>query len=326
MTLNLHLHRLVVVVGLLVATAGHASAQPGQPSPNPSTAQEPIGNGAAAFIPALTPALPTPALPAPASIDPSSAIVFPASHADTSANTASLLPANMSAWSMFLSAGSVVQSVMIALALASVATWTILFAKSYEIAVARRRLRVAVKMLVQASSLGRATAMLGTGNGVAHALMDAAQAEWKHSADALHDRDGLKERISLHLDRVEASAGRRMTVGTGILASIGSVAPFVGLFGTVWGIMSSFIGIARLHTTNLAVVAPGIAEALLATAAGLVAAIPAVIVYNHFSRQIAGYKALVADAASSVLRLVSRDLSRGIVSNKTASATFQAAD
>ncbi|MBT9531292.1 MAG: MotA/TolQ/ExbB proton channel family protein, partial [Pseudomonas sp.] len=91
-------------------------------------------------------------------------------------------------------------------------------------------------------------------------------------------------------------------------ATIGSTAPFVGLFGTVWGIMNSFIGIAKSQTTNLAVVAPGIAEALLATALGLVAAIPAVVIYNVFARSITGYKAQVADASAQVLLLVSRDL------------------
>jgi biopolymer transport protein ExbB len=104
-----------------------------------------------------------------------------------------------------------------------------------------------------------------------------------------------------------------MNRGTGLLATIGATAPFVGLFGTVWGIMNSFIGISKAQTTNLAVVAPGIAEALLATAVGLFAAIPAVVIYNHFARAIAGYRALVGDAAAEVLRLVSRDLDRGRV-------------
>src|SRR3546814_1624005 len=90
-----------------------------------------------------------------------------------------------------------------------------------------------------------------------------------------------------------------MIKGTGLLATIGATAPFVGLFGTVWGIMNSFIGIAASKTTNLAVVAPGIAEALLATALGLVAAIPAVVIYNHFSRQIGAYRAQVADTSRS---------------------------
>ena len=96
--------------------------------------------------------------------------------------------------------------------------------------------------------------------------------------------------------------------GTGILATTGSIAPFVGLFGTVWGIMNAFIGISEAHTTNLAVVAPGIAEALLATAIGLVAAIPAVVIYNIFSRSIAAYRLLLADTAAGTERLVSRDL------------------
>jgi hypothetical protein len=98
--------------------------------------------------------------------------------------------------------------------------------------------------------------------------------------------------------------------GTGVLATIGATAPFVGLFDTVWGIMNSFIGISKSHTTNLAVVAPGIAEALLATALGLAAAIPAVVIYNVFARSIAGYRAALGDAAAAVLRLVSRDLDR----------------
>ena len=91
-----------------------------------------------------------------------------------------------------------------------------------------------------------------------------------------------------------------------MLATIGATAPFVGLFGTVWGIMNSFIGISKSQTTNLAVVAPGIAEALLATALGLAAAIPAVVIYNVFSRQIAGYRDLVGDASAEIMRWVSR--------------------
>src|SRR5205085_12547457 len=98
----------------------------------------------------------------------------------------------------------------------------------------------------------------------------------------------------------------KISRGIGILATIGATAPFVGLFGTVWGIMNSFIGISESHTTNLAVVAPGIAEALLATAMGLVAAIPAVVIYNHLVREIGGYRALLTDASAQVLLLVSR--------------------
>ncbi len=91
-----------------------------------------------------------------------------------------------------------------------------------------------------------------------------------------------------------------------LLATIGATAPFVGLFGTVWGIMNAFIGISESHTTNLAVVAPGIAEALLATAMGLVAAIPAVVIYNHLVRVIGGYRAILDDAAAQLLLTISR--------------------
>ena len=136
--------------------------------------------------------------------------------------------------------------------------------------------------------------------------------ELRLSSD-LADKGGIKERIATRLARLEVAAGRDMNSGTGVLATIGATAPFVGLFGTVWGIMNSFIGISKAQTTNLAVVAPGIAEALLATAIGLFAAIPAVIIYNQFTRSIARYRALVGDASAEVLRLVSRDLDRGRV-------------
>jgi len=227
------------------------------------------------------------------------------------AGNGTLLPDALSPWGMFLHADIVVQVVICGLAFASMATWTIWLAKSLELMVAKRRLRRACRVLRDVRSLTLAAERLEQGEGVARAMVREASEEWRRSVEALDDCDGLKERITLHLERVEAMTGRRMMVGTGILATIGSTAPFVGLFGTVWGIMNSFIGISRLHTTNLAVVAPGIAEALLATACGLIAAIPAVVIYNHFARQIAAYKALVANAASSVMALVSRDLSHG---------------
>jgi biopolymer transport protein ExbB len=141
------------------------------------------------------------------------------------------------------------------------------------------------------------------------AFVRAAEDELDLSSD-LTDKTGIKERIATRLQRLETAATRNMHRGTGLLATIGATAPFVGLFGTVWGIMNSFIGISKAQTTNLAVVAPGIAEALLATAMGLFAAIPAVIIYNFFARWIGSYRAQVGDASADVLRLVSRDLDR----------------
>jgi biopolymer transport protein ExbB len=220
------------------------------------------------------------------------------------------LPRDLSPWGMFMAADIVVKTVMVGLAFASVLTWTIWFAKAIELIAARRSLRATIEALSQARSWGEVTAHQQSGKYGATALIEAADTELRLSADAL-SAPGVKERIASRLERLEAAAGRQMIRGTGILATVGATAPFVGLFGTVWGIMNSFIGISKQHTTNLAVVAPGIAEALLATALGLVAAIPAVVMYNMFSRWIAGYRALHADASAEILRLVSRDLDRG---------------
>jgi biopolymer transport protein ExbB len=220
------------------------------------------------------------------------------------------LPRDLSPWGMFMAADIVVKAVMVGLVFASVLTWTIWFAKAIELLVARRRMSEAIAALQQARTWTDAATALQSGPGGATALMTATKAELRLSSGALTP-DGVKERIASRLERLEAAAGRRMIRGTGMLATIGATAPFVGLFGTVWGIMNSFIGISKAHTTNLAVVAPGIAEALLATALGLVAAIPAVVMYNVFSRWIGGYRALHADAAAEILRLISRDLDRG---------------
>jgi biopolymer transport protein ExbB len=221
------------------------------------------------------------------------------------------LPRDLTPWGMFMAADVVVKAVMIGLVFASVLTWTIWFAKAIELLLARRRMAAAIEALNTARSWSEVGSGLKKQSSGAAALISAADAELEMSAGAISP-DGLKERIASRLERLEAAAGRQMIRGTGILATIGATAPFVGLFGTVWGIMNSFIGISKSHTTNLAVVAPGIAEALLATALGLVAAIPAVVMYNMFSRWIAGYRALHADAAAEVLRIVSRDLDRGV--------------
>jgi len=220
------------------------------------------------------------------------------------------LPRDLSPWSMFISADIVVKSVMIGLVFASVVTWTVWLAKNIELWLASRRLRRDCIALGRARTLADVDAELGNRRGVAPALVRAARLELRMSAD-VSDKAGIKERIGTRLARLDAAAGRHMNRGTGVLATIGATAPFVGLFGTVWGIMNSFIGISKAQTTNLAVVAPGIAEALLATAIGLFAAIPAVIIYNQFARSLVRYRALVGDASAEVLRLVSRDLDRG---------------
>ncbi|MDO8288636.1 MAG: tonB-system energizer ExbB [Parvibaculum sp.] len=222
-----------------------------------------------------------------------------------------LLPRDLSPWGMFMGADIVVKTVLLGLVFASVLTWTIWLSKSLELAAARRKVIAASKALSSVSTLSEALSAVGKGGNPVQALVFAADLEMRMSADsAATDKDGVKERVGSRLERIEAATGRRLGLGTGLLATIGATAPFVGLFGTVWGIMNSFIGISQAQTTNLAVVAPGIAEALLATAIGLVAAIPAVVIYNMFARMIGVQRAMVADAAAEVLRLVSRDLDR----------------
>jgi biopolymer transport protein ExbB len=209
---------------------------------------------------------------------------------------------------MFINADIIVKVVMIGLVFASLVTWTVYLAKNWELWVAVREGRKALTVLNEARSLADANARLSASNDAVARLVRTAVHEVQMSPHP--DIDGLKERISWLLERVEASSSRRIGRGMGLLASIGATAPFVGLFGTVWGIMNSFIGISNAHTTNLAEVAPGIAEALLATALGLFAAIPAVVIYNVFSRSIGGYRALLADGSALVMRLVSRDCDR----------------
>jgi len=215
-----------------------------------------------------------------------------------------LLPHNLSPWGMFLNADIVVKVVMIGLALASLATWTVWLAKTIEIRTATRLARRRIKMLEEGATLFDAMrASDGARDAIAQ-LISSTVREAQLSGGMFDE--GFKERVALRLERVEAAMTRRVSRGVGILATIGATAPFVGLFGTVWGIMNSFIGISESHTTNLAVVAPGIAEALLATAFGLVAAIPAVVIYNHLARVIAGYRTLLGDASAQLMLLISR--------------------
>ena len=220
------------------------------------------------------------------------------------------LPHDLSPWGMFMAADIVVKGVMIGLAFASVVTWTVLLVKLAELGAAQRSAGRAVRQLIAARGLEDGEEALGRSRGVVGRMTRAARDEMVASEAVLdHVSDGgVKERIASRLTRMEVHAGRRIAKGTGLLATIGSTAPFVGLFGTVWGIMNSFIGISKAQTTNLAIVAPGIAEALLATAIGLVAAIPAVVIYNFLARAITGYRQKLADASAAIERLASRDL------------------
>ncbi|WP_434772972.1 tonB-system energizer ExbB [Pseudomonas entomophila] len=285
--------RAIAALMFSLALAPAALADEPATQPATSTATAP----AAAAPSATTPNTPA-ATPAPADADDTQALVE-----DTSLGMAH----DLSPWGMYKNADVVVKAVMIGLAIASIITWTIWIAKGLELLGAKRRLRGEIATLKRSATLRDASESSQKEGTLAHTLVHDALEEMRLSANA-REKEGIKERVSFRLERLVAASGRNMSNGTGVLATIGSTAPFVGLFGTVWGIMNSFIGIAKTQTTNLAVVAPGIAEALLATALGLVAAIPAVVIYNVFARSIAGYKAQVSDASAQVLLLVSRDL------------------
>jgi biopolymer transport protein ExbB len=221
---------------------------------------------------------------------------------------AQLPPPDLTALGMFLSADIVVKAVMVVLALASVASWTLLLVKLMEITGAQRSLRRSLAAARDASALDDLAGTISPNAHCEAAMLAAAANELEKSGGL--PAYGVRERLALGLHRIEAALGRRAGRGVGVLASIGSCAPFIGLFGTVWGIMNAFVGISRTQTTNLAVVAPGIAEALLATATGLVAAIPAVLIYNALTRVLAGHRGTLGDFSAAIQVLVSRDLDR----------------
>lgn len=273
-----------------------APARPGAAQPAPAVAAQPSAVAA-----------PAAATPGASSTD---AVVASASETGGAAK-AGIAPAmkELSPWVMFMSADIIVKAVMIGLAFASLVTWTVFIAKSVELSVASAKLRSALKKVAEARSLAEAQMALGSKEGILPSFLTAALREARMSAGLSSD-SGIKERAASSFAEIVRAEARRIRIGMGMLATIGSTSPFVGLFGTVWGIMNSFIGISKSQTTNLAVVAPGIAEALLATAIGLVAAIPAVIIYNHFSRVTKSYLELVNRASGAAARLLSRDLDR----------------
>jgi biopolymer transport protein ExbB len=287
----------LLTASIMVAFASLASAQQQSVAP----AQSPVA--------IAQPAAPTVAAAAPG-------LSAPSAEAVTALKPVAPTARELSPWSMFQSADILVKAVMIGLAFASLLTWTIFIAKMIELSRARRGLRAALGKIRDARSLAEAQFALGARGSVLSALLAAAMREARLSAGISSDA-GIKERAASSFAEIARAEARRIRFGMGLLATIGATSPFVGLFGTVWGIMNSFIGISKSQTTNLAVVAPGIAEALLATAIGLVAAIPAVIIYNHFARVTKTYLELVSRASGAAGRLLSRDLDRTHVSSGT---------
>lgn len=287
--------------------ASPVSAQTQTP-PSPAT-QQTAAPPAASPAPAAAPSAVARSETAPAASAAPPVVTTPAPAKSESAAGVAPAMKELSPWMMFMSADIIVKAVMIGLAFASLMTWTVFIAKSIELSVASTKLRSALKKIGEARSLAEAQMALGAKEGILPSFLAAALREARMSAGLSSDA-GIKERAASSFSEIVRAEQRRIRIGMGVLATIGSTSPFVGLFGTVWGIMNSFIGISKSQTTNLAVVAPGIAEALLATAIGLVAAIPAVIIYNHFSRVTKGYLELVSRASGAAGRLLSRDLDR----------------
>ncbi len=323
--MNLHFRSLAVALSLVLsAPQGVLLAQPAAQQQLPATTTAPASPSAPLTTPttpeaaAQTPAPGAPpAADAPAIVDPGATPAQPASATPPPGTIpAHMLPHDLTPWQMFLDADMVVKAVMIGLVLASIVTWTVWFAKSLELRFEKRRARRKNRWLEHAKSLAEAERQFAKEKDPVARLVRAAA----HEVELSHmlPKEGVKERIVWQLERVEATASRKIGNGMGVLATIGATSPFVGLFGTVWGIMNSFIGISKAHTTSLAVVAPGIAEALLATAMGLVAAIPAVVIYNVFTRSIGGYRLILGNASANVLRLASRDLDRSGVTLRQA--------
>jgi biopolymer transport protein ExbB len=293
------IHAVIFAIAMLVA-ASPSSAQQSTAAQQAPAASQPAAVPAQAALTA--PSAVAPATPTPAASDASADGARPLKSTTTALR-------ELSPWSMFLSADILVKAVMIGLAFASLVTWTIFIAKIIELSVIRRKLRAALGKIGDARSLAEAQFALGAKDSVLSSLLAAAMREGRLSAGISSDA-GIKERAASSFAEIVRAEARRIRLGMGLLATIGATSPFVGLFGTVWGIMNSFIGISKSQTTNLAVVAPGIAEALLATAFGLAAAIPAVIIYNHFTRVTKGYLELVGRASGAAGRLLSRDLDR----------------
>jgi biopolymer transport protein TolQ len=218
---------------------------------------------------------------------------------------------DMSLWSLFLMADWVVKAVMIGLLLASIWVWAIIFEK---LATMRRVRRMADAFEDRFWSGGSLEALHDKeGENPTHpmaAVFGAAMREWRRSAGRGFTSDiavtGVRERVERAMMVAISREMERLERWMVFLATVGSAAPFIGLFGTVWGIMRSFTAIAGMQNTSLAVVAPGIAEALFATAIGLIAAIPAVVAYNKFTTDLARFAGRMEGFAAEFGAILSR--------------------
>lgn len=226
------------------------------------------------------------------------------------AAAATSAPTRLDPVRLFLDADIVVQAVMVGLLLASVWTWMIIVSFSLRVANVRRKCREYEDEFWQADSFDALMGQRGKKDIASARVASAGMREWKHSVKngRVADRDGLRQRLAATMQTQVATEADDLASRLNFLATVGSVAPFVGLFGTVWGIMNSFFQIGQQQNSSLAVVAPGISEALFATAIGLFAAIPAVIAYNRFSHSVNTVEARLQRFADRFHASLSREI------------------
>ncbi len=279
----------------------------------PALAQD----AAAPAAPAAAAAPAADAAAAPAAEAPAADAAAPAAAEDAPPQMAH--GGKLTVMTMFLDAQPVVKVVMIGLVLSSIFSWTLLVTKLLEFGALNRasdRFVEAFRSAKGFSDIARvAMSDEHEGNPLADMAAAAAQeVELSRQAGLKisgEHRESTIERSHSAVSAVQSALGKRLSSGMQFLASVGSSGPFIGLFGTVYGIMNSFIGIANTNTTNLAVVAPGIAEALLATGIGLFAAIPSVIFYNYFQTRISAYGARTEGFVAELMNAISRQLDKG---------------
>jgi biopolymer transport protein TolQ len=218
-------------------------------------------------------------------------------------------PATLSPLTLFLQADIVVKGVMIGLLLASIWTWAIIIGFSFSLRKASRHGRDFERDFWKADDIDRFYETRGKAEMPAAKVMAAGVTEWRRStAQKVVDREGTRDRLSTAMSSAIAAEVDRLSDRLNVLATVSSAAPFIGLFGTVWGIMRAFTAIAAEQNSSLAVVAPGIAEALFATAIGLFAAIPALIAYNRFSHGINKLESRLSRFADGFYSTLSREL------------------
>ncbi len=236
----------------------------------------------------------------------------------TTALAGTVAQQDLSMWALFLRADIIVKFVMLALMIASFWCWAIIFDKVMRLRALWKRADQFEESFWSGGSLEELYDRLGARpHDPMSAIFVAAMREWRRSAaKGLADRENVRVSLPQRIDRVmNVTLGREMEMlerHLGVLASVGSTAPFVGLFGTVWGIMNSFQAIAATKNTSLAVVAPGISESLFATALGLVAAIPAVIAYNKISNDLDRYTKRLENFSGEFGAILSRQLEEKI--------------